>query len=290
MAEEKRFCSYCGAPLAPGEKICIYCGSQQTEANPAVRGQTAKKKRPLLWALIALVGVLAAAAVYLLFIKDPVDKGGEERDYPLFRVTYYKSVSYDGSVSEEKYTYNDKDHSGRIEYYFNGEQDGYALLTLNKKGQITNKQFFDRDGEKTKAEEHEYNDHGDQTRVVTYYEDGSRYEFMAKYKANHLEEWSQESYYDSNGELEWRDELEWVDKTHVCIKEYDGDGDLDYTVNIELRFEGNRLVEGKWFGEDGDLLFTYTWERDKYNNWTSRSRVRPDGRVDTAEQEFERIR
>lgn len=243
-------CSACKNQNRANAAFCDSCGAPRP-AEPGNAPVGKSWKTPLLIAGIALVLALIGLGLWLLL--------GRGADAPLYRVVYSKQTDFLGDVTETKYSYDGD--SGRAEHYSNGQYTGYSLLRLNDRGLIESAERYYRDGMLFYISKYEYDRAGNRTLQLYYDPEGSlTTRLEIEYDDYRVATRTRHIVY-QNGQETGRVEMEMSDRIHGETRRYLY-GELSSTNRIERIYDGNSLVGQNDYSEDGSLMSAQSFVRD----------------------------
>ncbi len=300
-------CPNCGMGNEDGHSYCTECGNPRPQtpsiSDPAWEEEKPGEAAPIReWSpipapelpqkesrlpLIIALSVLGLAVLGLaLFLFLGMGLGREAR-YRLIHMTF---ESYDGSTEEEIYSYTGS--TGKLDSYEDGNLTYVSALRCNEDGYPVEEEYRTADGELVFRFEYGYDGMGNNNRIVRYTPEG-KIDLLIERRYNEWRaiEYSESTYYDAFGLVDYRTIVEFSDRTNGVS--YDLDARNQRTDNWVYRrtYDDNNNMTEEWCYEpDGEFFRVNLYQRDENHlvqNYTVRYYDNDESHYD---YQYEKIR
>ena len=258
------FCTECGGarPQTPRVQEPTWEAPRQTGYQPPVNNNwnpapVQPKKKSNLPLIIGLAALSVLLVCLVLFLIVGVGKA------PRFRQVYKFFQSYDGSTSEEIYTFNGDNN--RLETYEDGRLAYVSTLTLNDQGYVATEDYRRASGEAVFFFEYGYDKNGNMDKITRYTAEGKVDLTITRvYNDYRVIEHQESVYYNDDGSLDYRTIVEFSDMYNGVS--YDLDASNQRTENWVYRrtYDSNNNMTEEWcYNPDGSFFRVNLYERDE---------------------------
>ena len=297
-------CPFCETINQEDGELCRACGSLRPKTSPVRkpapapqpreeqlwetplpaedRGRTAGGKRKLILGLALGLLCLALAGTGLFLLLG--------RNAGHYRVTRYYEELWDGSTSEDRYSYSGS--TGRIESYKDGTLSYISTLTCDKNGTILTEDYRRANEELVFRFTYEYDRDGNQTAIYRYTPSGLMdLKITRRYNAYRVVEHSETTYYDENGKMESKTVMDFSDPAAGLSYELDAAGQRTDKWTYKRIYDAkNNLTEEWCYYPNGDFFRVMMYERDKTHRVLKATTRYYDGDESRFTYEYERVK